>query len=63
MQLSYETTGDTLSWLGHTQFALNAQNLFNVDPPFLNNPVGVGYDQENAVPFGRLVSVEVRKRW
>jgi outer membrane receptor protein involved in Fe transport len=63
LQLSYETTADTLSWLGHTQFALNAQNLFNVYPPFLNNPVGVGYDQENADLYGRLVSFEVRKRW
>jgi iron complex outermembrane receptor protein len=63
MQLSYETTGDTLGWLGHTQFALNAQNLFNVYPPFLNNPLGVGYDQENADLYGRMVSFEVRKRW
>jgi iron complex outermembrane receptor protein len=64
LQLSYETTGDTLGWLGHTQFALNAQNLFNVDPPFLNNSAaGVGYDQENADLYGRMVSFEVRKRW
>src|SRR5262249_37681570 len=63
LQLSYETQADTLGWLGHAQLALNAQNLFNVYPPFLNNPVGVGYDQENADLFGRLVSFEVRKRW
>ena len=63
LQLSYETAGDTLSWLGHTQFALSVQNLFNVYPPFLNNPLGVGYDQENADLYGRLVSFEVRKRW
>jgi iron complex outermembrane recepter protein len=63
LQLSYEATGDTLGWLDHTQFVLNTQNLFNVYPPFLNNQVGVGYDQENADLFGRLVSFEVRKRW
>jgi len=64
LQLSYETTGDTLGWLGHTQFALSAQNLFDVDPPFLNNnAAGVGYDQENADLYGRMVSLEVRKRW
>jgi iron complex outermembrane receptor protein len=63
LQLSYETAGDTPGWLGHTQFALNAQNLFNVYPPFLNNPVGVGYDQENADLYGRLLSFEVRMRW
>jgi outer membrane receptor protein involved in Fe transport len=63
LQLSYETTGDTLGWLGHTQFIVNAQNLFDIYPPFLNNQVGVGYDQENADLYGRMVSFEVRKRW
>lgn len=64
LQLSYELTGETLGWLGNTQFALNAQNLFNVSPPFLNNnAVGLGYDQENADLYGRVMSFEVRKRW
>jgi iron complex outermembrane recepter protein len=64
LQLSYETTADTPGWLGKTQFVLNAQNLFNVNPPFLNNgAVGIGYDQENADLYGRMVSLEVRKRW
>jgi iron complex outermembrane recepter protein len=64
MQLSYQTPADTLGWLGNTQLALNVQNLFNVNPPFLNNiAVGIGYDQENAELYGRLVSFEVRKRW
>jgi len=63
LQLSYETSGDMLGWLGHTQFVLNAQNLFDVNPPFLNNPVGVGYDQENGDLYGRIVSFELRKRW
>ncbi|MFL6604431.1 MAG: TonB-dependent receptor domain-containing protein [Steroidobacteraceae bacterium] len=64
MQVSYETAGDMLGWLGHTQFVLNAQNLFDVDPPFLNNnAAGLGYDQENADLYGRMVSFEVRKRW
>ena len=63
LQLSYETQGDTLGWLDHIQFALNVQNLFNVYPPFLNNSLGVGYDQENATLYGRLMSFEIRKRW
>jgi iron complex outermembrane receptor protein len=64
LQLSYETVGDTLGWLGHTQFVLNTQNLFDVYPPFLNNSaVRLGYDQENADLYGRMVSFEVRKRW
>ena len=64
LQLSYQTPVDALGWLGNTQVALNVQNLFNVNPPFLNNAaVGIGYDQENADLYGRLVSFEVRKRW
>jgi iron complex outermembrane recepter protein len=64
LQLSYETRVDTLQWLGNTQFALNVQNLGNVNPPFLNNnAVGLGYDQENADLYGRMVSFEIRKRW
>ena len=51
-------------WLDHTQVELNAVNVFNRDPPFLNNQiVGIGYDQENADPYGRLVSLLVRKSW
>ena len=39
-------------------------NLFNKSPPFLNNAVAqLGYDQENADPSGRLVSLQVRKNW
>jgi iron complex outermembrane receptor protein len=64
VQLSYETAQDTFGWLGHTQFVLNAQNLFDVLPPFLNNnAAGLGYDQENADLYGRMVSFEIRKRW
>jgi hypothetical protein len=44
--------------------ALNVQNLLNINPPFLNNSaVGLGYDQENADLYGRMVSFEVRKAW
>ena len=64
LQLSYDTPGDGLGWLGNTRFSLSAQNLFNVYPPFLNNiAAGVGYDQENADLYGRIVSFEIRKRW
>jgi len=63
LQLRYETRGDGSGWLGQMQFALNVQNLLDTHPPFLNNPVGVGYDQENGNLTGRLVSFDVRKRW
>jgi iron complex outermembrane recepter protein len=64
VQLSYETHGEWPGWLGNTQFLLNVQNLFDVDPPFLNNnAVGLGYDQENADLYGRMVSFQILERW
>jgi outer membrane receptor protein involved in Fe transport len=51
-------------WLGDTTFALGADNLFDKDPPFLNNStVGIGYDQENGDLTGRTVNFTVRKKW
>ena len=51
-------------WLGDTTFALGADNLFDRDPPFLNNATAsIGYDQENGDLTGRMVSFTVRKNW
>lgn len=41
----------------------NVRNLFNQDPPFLNNQIGVGYDPENADAMGRFVSFQLTKTW
>src|SRR5262249_32620671 len=63
-QLRYAppTLGGSL--LQNTLLELNVLNLFNSSPPFLNNAVaGLGYDQENADPYGRMVSIQVRKSW
>jgi iron complex outermembrane recepter protein len=47
-----------------TRVTLDARNVFNVDPPFLNNQVTlIGYDQENANPYGRQLSLQLRKKW
>jgi iron complex outermembrane receptor protein len=43
--------------------SLGAENLFDLDPPFLNNQVGIGYDQENGDLAGRLVRVSFKKQW
>lgn len=52
------------SWLQGARIELNARNVFNVDPPFLNNQItAIGYDQENANPYGRQLSLELRKTW
>jgi iron complex outermembrane receptor protein len=62
LRLSYEL-GDMRSASGSAQVALNVQNLFNRPPPLLNNPLGVGYDEENGDLLGRVVSLNVRYRW
>ena len=63
-QLRYKLGLGEGSWNDNLQVELNAVNLFNRDPPFLNNQiVGIGYDQENADPYGRLISLQIRKSW
>ncbi len=43
--------------------ALSVRNLFDADPPFYDAPQGIGFDPANADPLGRLVSVQLTKRW
>jgi len=45
------------------QVFLSGLNVFDKDPPFFNNPNGVGYDPDNADLVGRSVSLFVRKEW
>jgi iron complex outermembrane receptor protein len=40
---------------------LDASNLFDQDPPFVN--LNGGYDPQSASPIGRLVAISVRKDW
>jgi iron complex outermembrane receptor protein len=64
VQLRYDIPDNASRWLQGTRIELNASNVFNKDPPFLNNQiVGIGYDQENANPYGRVLSLELRKSW
>jgi iron complex outermembrane recepter protein len=64
-QLSYLITGDPARPLSATTtLELDAQNIFNSSPPFLNNQVtDIGYDQENANPYGRVLRLKIVKRW
>jgi iron complex outermembrane recepter protein len=57
------TTADLDIAYTHSQItlALNAQNVFDRDPPFAN--AAIGYDPTNANPYGRIVSALVRKQW
>ena len=46
--------------------ALNGSNIFDRDPPFVSYLIGTttyGYDGENATPYGRVVSLQVAKKW
>jgi iron complex outermembrane recepter protein len=64
VQLRYDLGFGAAAGLANTRVELNAVNLFNVSPPFLNNQLtSIGYDQENADPFGRLLSLQIRKAW
>jgi len=63
-QLRYELAPFATNFLQNARIELNAINVFNKSPPFLNNQVAsLGYDQENADPYGRLLSIQVRKTW
>jgi outer membrane receptor protein involved in Fe transport len=64
LQLRYAPPVFGASVLQNTLVELNAVNVFNRSPPFLNNATAhLGYDQENADPYGRMLSVQVRKSW
>lgn len=42
---------------------LNARNIFDRDPPFWDNPNGVGFDAANADPVGRYLSLQLTRSW
>jgi iron complex outermembrane recepter protein len=64
LQLRYDFSDAARYGLRGTRIELNARNVFNTDPPFLNNQVTyIGYDQENADPYGRLLSLQLTKKW
>ncbi len=67
---SWTTIDAHLGWnapdegpLRGTCIALNVRNLFDRDPPFYDALTGLGYDAANADAIGRLVSIQITKRW
>lgn len=63
-QWRYNLAPFATGFLQNTLLELNALNVLNQSPPFLNNRIArLGYDQENADPYGRLLSIQVRKSW
>jgi iron complex outermembrane receptor protein len=67
---SYQTVDATLAYdfdenagvLSGIGFSLNAQDLFDEEPPVVLNGT-VSWDNQNVSPLGRLVSFVVTKRW
>ncbi|WP_245844236.1 TonB-dependent receptor [Sphingomonas spermidinifaciens] len=48
------------------RIALNGSNIFDRDPPYVSYFVGTytaGFDGENANPLGRVVSLQITKKW
>ena len=60
LQLRYHTADDS-GFLGGMEFGLNAVNVFNQSPPFVDSTFG--YDTANFQPLGRVLSLSVRKKW
>lgn len=47
--------------LGSLEFSLNASNIFDRAPPFIDREDG--YDLSNMDPYGRVVSLGIQKNW
>ena len=65
LQLAYDL-GRTNGLLKGLKLALSVTNLFDRDPPYVNNATpysAAGFDPENASAFGRLVAVQISKQW
>ena len=42
---------------------LNVRNVFDRNPPFYNNSLGIGYDGASGEPVGRYVSLQLTRAW
>ena len=60
LQLRYHTEDDS-GFLSGMEFGLNAVNVFNQSPPFVDSTFG--YYRANFQPLGRVLSLSVRKKW
>ena len=60
LQLRYHAAENS-GWLSGMDFAVNAVNVFNHSPPFVDDVLG--YDSANFQSFGRVLSLTVTKKW
>lgn len=64
-QLAYQVP-PTATRLAGVRIALTASNLFDRDPPFVEQRTvlsAIGYDGEKADPTGRRLSIEITRSW
>lgn len=54
-------------WARHATVSVNVINIANTDPPYVNIPIGPngggGFDPNVGNPIGRIVSLEIQKRF
>jgi outer membrane receptor protein involved in Fe transport len=50
------------AWRG-VSVLLNLRNVFDKDPPFYDNPLGIAYDGALGDPIGRFVSLQITRAW
>ena len=68
---AYTTVDGQLAWrapqitgpLHGASLALDVKNLLDTSPPFYDSPQGVAYDPANADVLGRVLSLQLIKRW
>ena len=65
---AWNTVDAQLGWTPSTGFkgvrlALSVQNLFDADPPFYDAASGFGFDPGQASLLGRVVSLQLTRRW
>jgi hypothetical protein len=63
LKFSYRFGESHAGWLSDATFAIDVRNVLNRATPFVNNPLGIGYDPSNGNLVGRLWSLSVRKIW
>lgn len=64
LDVRYAAPASVPAWLQDAAIALNVQNLFDRNPPFVVVlPSGSGFDPVNANPLGRFFSLTLTKSW
>lgn len=65
---AWDTIDAQLGWTPSTAFkgvrlALSVQNLFDADPPFYDAASGFGFDPGQASLLGRVIALQLTRRW